>query len=430
MHRHVPLVAVIGVLALGLVSGARALTDADLECQSAVGEAGREFAAARLKALVACNNQVVAGDTCDVARRDRVIAGATDKLVRRISAACRDVAFEDLRFPVVCYDNTGGSFVVEDLTSCIEIQHRYDTDTAVSSEYHLVQTSLGHERRCQRMLGRASSAFLAASMRVRGRCLDAQLGGLIPEAVDCRAQAQPYGPGTGDARTDRALTRVTTLFYSRLAEACFRADVAALGFPGSCPPPLGDLGVDDVQRCLRETHHGVSKRLLDIEYPPESTPEPTPSPSPLPIALRIVPESIKRLVGQVQNYSVIGDYADGASRNLTQRVVYSSSDESVAVTPNEPPNLGRVLTVGRGRALITATEPITGLVTNAATLNVLSCPHDACTVGEALDSGCTPCVTVICTADPSCCADGWSQACVDAVASTCGASCTTGATSE
>ena len=41
------------------------------------------------------------------------------------------------------------------------------------------------------------------------------------------------------------------------------------------------------------------------------------------------------------------------------------------------------------------------------------CPHDECTVGAALDSSCTSCVTQICTEDPFCCASKWNTYCVD-----------------
>lgn len=433
MHRYVvPLVALTCVFGFGFASGAHAFTNANLRCQSAIGEAGREFAAARLKAIVACKNDLAGGDTCDVTRRDRMIAGASQALVRRIVGACSDAALAELGFPGTCFDASGGSFVIDDLTLCIHDRHATATDNAAGIQYPQVQTFLRDERRCQRGLGRAGSAFIAETMRARSRCLDAQLGERIPETVDCRAEVQPYGPGTGDARTDHVLMQTTARLFSRLAEACFRADVAALGYPGPCPGPLGDLGVDDVQRCVRATHQVVSNDMLAAEYPPPATatppvPSPSPSPTPLPVSLEILPKSAKKSVGMVQNFTVRGDYANGDARNLTQRVEYSSSDESVAVAPNEPGNRSRILLVGRGTALITATEPITGITSDAATLTVVSCPHAVCVVGAAIDSDCSPCATAICAADPSCCADSWSQACVDAVPSICAVSCTTAA---
>ncbi|MRG95563.1 hypothetical protein [Polyangium spumosum] len=40
------------------------------------------------------------------------------------------------------------------------------------------------------------------------------------------------------------------------------------------------------------------------------------------------------------------------------------------------------------------------------------CPHDKCTVGEALASVCSPEVASICAADPFCCTNSWDSQCV------------------
>lgn len=425
MHRYLPLVAASFVLAFGLASGARALTSDDLRCQSAIGEAGREFAAARLKTIVACRNMIVGGDACDTARPGRVIAEAEQALFRRILAACSDAALADLGFPGTCVDASGGSFVVDDVATCLRQRGIDATDRAVAFEYPELHVLIGNQRRCQRGLARAGSAFIAENMRIRTRCLDARLAGMLPETVDCRAEVDPYGLGTADARTDRAVMHATARLFSRIAEACFRADLGALGFPASCPPVLGDLSVDDVQRCVRATHQESSTQMLDAEYPPSPTATPiaTPSPTPLPVSFSIAPKFSVRAVGGVQNYNVTGHYADGSARNLTQRMEYFSSDASVGVAPNELGNRGRVNVVGVGTTFVTASDPTTGLTTDTATMVVTTCAHFLCSTGAALDPTCHPCVASICAADPSCCTDGWSQACLDAVASTCSFSC-------
>ena len=58
MHRHVTrlvTIATIQFLALSMTSAAVALTKSELRCQSGIGAAGRTFVAAKLKAIVACN---------------------------------------------------------------------------------------------------------------------------------------------------------------------------------------------------------------------------------------------------------------------------------------------------------------------------------------------------------------------------------------
>lgn len=52
-----------------------------------------------------------------------------------------------------------------------------------------------------------------------------------------------------------------------------------------------------------------------------------------------------------------------------------------------------------------------------------NCAHSVCGVGTKLTSGCNTCVTAICNVDPTCCTGSWTQACVDKVATVCGAVC-------
>ncbi|MBV1859124.1 MAG: hypothetical protein KUG77_11990, partial [Nannocystaceae bacterium] len=51
------------------------------------------------------------------------------------------------------------------------------------------------------------------------------------------------------------------------------------------------------------------------------------------------------------------------------------------------------------------------------------CSHDACSQGEALVPGCTPCVTAVCDAYPFCCASNWDAACVNAANNTAECGC-------
>jgi hypothetical protein len=55
-----------------------------------------------------------------------------------------------------------------------------------------------------------------------------------------------------------------------------------------------------------------------------------------------------------------------------------------------------------------------------------TCAHSDCTSGTKLTSGCDPCVTKICAADPYCCNTKWDSVCVGEVSSVCGASCSGG----
>jgi len=424
MCRPVARLVVLAQLSVfGMAASALAVSDTGLRCQSAIGDAGRAFAATRLKAFVACNNIIAAGETCNAWRRDRIAAVAARALVRRIVGACSDVALDELDFPGACVGATGGSFVLDDLTRCIEDTHVTATDDALRVDYSGLETFSNDERRCQCGLGRAATAFLATSMRARIRCLDGRLSGALPEAIDCRAAVPPYGAGTGDAGTDGAIKQATARLFDRISDACVGADLAELGFPGFCPDPIvGAPGLNYVENCVRTTHERLAEQMLAAEYPSAATPTPGPTATPALASLQIVPASSIRFVGVIRNYNVIGTFTDGNARNFTQRVDYASSDESVAICPNAPGNRGQVRTVGVGTALITATEPVTGITSDAATLAVIAC--DKCVPRSgSLTAGCDPCVAMICAADPSCCTWAWTQACVDGVASICGESC-------
>jgi hypothetical protein len=417
------LVVLAPLLACATAASALAVSDAGLRCQAAIGGAGRSFAATRLKAFVACNNAVAGGDTCDVSRREQVVARAARALLRRIVGACSEVALGELDFPGACPDTTGGDFVLNDLTRCIADTHEAATDSAIQVDYPRPGLLFGPDRRCQRGLGRAASAFVATAMRARTRCLDARLRGAVPADVDCRAAIPPYGPGTGDDATDGLIAQATARLVDRISEACFRADLAALGFPGACPDPVpGAPTLADVERCVRATHEHLTQQMLAAEYPPPAAPTPMPTATPRLVLLNLLPANAQRVLGGFQNYTARGTFNDGSERNLTQRVSYVSSDPSVAVCPNEEGNRGRVSAVGIGTTSITATEPVTGVTSPPVTLTVVAC--DPCTTNIGIrPTNCHPCVTKICAADPSCCADAFTQACVDAVGPICGESC-------
>ncbi len=51
-----------------------------------------------------------------------------------------------------------------------------------------------------------------------------------------------------------------------------------------------------------------------------------------------------------------------------------------------------------------------------------TCAHSECSIGAKLEPSCSSCAGAICAADPYCCDTEWDSVCVNAVASTCGAS--------
>jgi hypothetical protein len=107
------------------------------------------------------------------------------------------------------------------------------------------------------------------------------------------------------------------------------------------------------------------------------TPSPTPTATPRLIGLTISPTDVKKAVGQVQNFIVNATYSNGEVKNVTQKVLYISSQPSVAATGTDPNSKSKVLAVAPGVAIISAKDPDTGIATvlaESATFTVTMAP--------------------------------------------------------
>ncbi len=88
------------------------------------------------------------------------------------------------------------------------------------------------------------------------------------------------------------------------------------------------------------------------------------------VSLRVVPAAILTLtvtptsavIGQGERISfhATADYTDGATRDLTAAVTWSSSDPSVATVSNTPGAQGEITTVGPGTTTLSVVEPTSG----------------------------------------------------------------------
>jgi hypothetical protein len=87
-------------------------------------------------------------------------------------------------------------------------------------------------------------------------------------------------------------------------------------------------------------------------------------------SITLDPETATRGIGEFESFTATGHYSPFLSSNLTQYLVYSSSDPSVAVADNHIGERSRVQTVGAGTATITATDLATQ-VSGTATITVL-----------------------------------------------------------
>lgn len=79
------------------------------------------------------------------------------------------------------------------------------------------------------------------------------------------------------------------------------------------------------------------------------------------LRITVTPSEATRNVGETVNFVATGFYEGETSQNLTQKVVWSSTDLNVAIATNTPGNKSLVDCVGQGAALIIATDPDTGI---------------------------------------------------------------------
>ena len=117
--------------------------------------------------------------------------------------------------------------------------------------------------------------------------------------------------------------------------------------------------------------------LLAVPSAGRAQPTATPTPDVLQ-SIALAPDTTTRSVGQFANYTATGTYRNGTTRNLTQRLEYSSSDPAVAVATNSTQagqSKSRVEAVAIGTATISARDPVTGITTTVsggdATLTVV-----------------------------------------------------------
>lgn len=83
------------------------------------------------------------------------------------------------------------------------------------------------------------------------------------------------------------------------------------------------------------------------------------------VGLTLKPLEKNAEVGDTVTYTASGLLSDGNTKNMTQKVVYSSSDTSVAVCPNADGNKSQIQVVGVGTTVISARDPVSELETGA-----------------------------------------------------------------
>jgi hypothetical protein len=89
-------------------------------------------------------------------------------------------------------------------------------------------------------------------------------------------------------------------------------------------------------------------------------------------SLRLSPPARTAGLDETVKLTALGVGSDAATRNYTQRVVYTSSNPSVAIATNEAGDRSKLVTVGPGTTIVTAVDPVTGLATTASGTTTLT----------------------------------------------------------
>ncbi|HEV7733337.1 MAG TPA: hypothetical protein VGR62_14290, partial [Candidatus Binatia bacterium] len=102
------------------------------------------------------------------------------------------------------------------------------------------------------------------------------------------------------------------------------------------------------------------------------------------VAVALEPRNVLLGAGETHSLTGFGVYAPGVRFLATQELVYTSSNPAVVVATNEPGNRSRLLAVGPGTAVISATDPATGITSTTSgddvTVEVLMGPPDRITI--------------------------------------------------
>ncbi len=107
--------------------------------------------------------------------------------------------------------------------------------------------------------------------------------------------------------------------------------------------------------------------LWSSTFAAAQVPTVTPTPAGALVSLSLAPDQAKNKiisVGEFANFTATAHYENGVTRNMTQRVDYTSSDPAIAEAPNAEGNKGKVNGVSPGVVTIVATDPESSVSSN------------------------------------------------------------------
>jgi cysteine-rich repeat protein len=271
------------LLAAALLGAARAeaLNAREESCRRELASASREWVIRRVALRQACvarslRGRLAAPVDClygaGDARMARRFARIDLRLDRRVVDACTGIDLRLLSFPGPCADlaEDPAAFVPADLVACVRGLGRDAMDRLFAVEYPPAPGLARREgARCITGVGRRGFFMVARELTARGRCLELQERGDLPEDVDCRAQLAPFGEGSGEARLDRELERAQVATLVGIANSCATADLAEVGYTETACPraDASALTTFDLKWCNFDANVDAIGRLLALAFP-------------------------------------------------------------------------------------------------------------------------------------------------------------------
>jgi len=258
---------------------ARGAATPEIKCRTQMAAASRRYLERVLLARMRCEDAILDGrlspsTNCRTGNGDAVLTKALNTALDKLTnsgSACQGVDFFDLAFPGKCPDTTGGRFTTLDLQKCIQL-YTGIINTELLDYYYPPFTDFlrGNESKCMKGSALDAAKSLLRVIRARERCLLGQELGLVSDEVDCRAEIQPYGPGTGDAQVDRAISRGYVKLLGAIPLVCVNIQVDDLDYQSSCIDTTGGaFTIYDLKNCFFHLDNAAALSELGIVFPTE-----------------------------------------------------------------------------------------------------------------------------------------------------------------
>jgi cysteine-rich repeat protein len=258
-------------------ASAQLVTQED-RCQADLAKTARRYLERVLKYRIRCQNNVITGDLplatdCLFGTGDERLEKQLLKAQARLSvsgSACNGVSLQLLGFPNMCDDDTGFPFDTSDFKQCVLERTDAILDQLLDYYYPpLFERQRDDIALCLQGTPQDAMDSLIGKVRAREKCLVGQAYGKIDEEdVDCYQKILPYGPGTGDGRTDDSLEGAYSELLANVPKACAIVNINDLGYQDKCTDPTGGVfNIYDLKSCLFDADRVAALEVLGTVFP-------------------------------------------------------------------------------------------------------------------------------------------------------------------